>query len=73
MNNIDEPAAFRLGIKTTNAAFRRDADGDWNDSVSRILYDVADAIAAGGRPRTRADLNGNTVCVIEYVKESPND
>lgn len=72
MNN-NEPTAFNLGVDTTGAAFHEESDGDWNHSVSQLLHDVADAIAAGGRPRTRTDINGNTVCFISYEEESDND
>jgi len=56
---------FTLKIKTDNAAF----DGDRDGEVARILRDVADSIKVGADLGVIRDINGNNVGEYKYTRE----
>jgi len=54
-----------ITIETTNSAFE---DG-YEYEVARILRTLADKLEEGREPVYVMDVNGNSVCEVEYIKE----
>ncbi|MDD2496182.1 MAG: hypothetical protein PHE29_13450 [Tissierellia bacterium] len=55
----------KITMKTDNAAFSDDYEGE----VARILREIADNIEEGNFILSARDINGNTVCKIEYEQD----